>query len=159
MKVRSLNLVAISDEDLLLLRARLDAEMRKRRLAFSVGDVGEQLAIEYFRKTPGLPKLQLAPRGTKNMDAVSRNGERYSIKTICKGKKTGTIYPNREDKRTQLFEHLLIVRLSEDWTLSAIYQISWRQFVKIRLWDKQMNAWYVGCSEKTLGLATLIYKA
>jgi hypothetical protein len=48
------------DEDSVLLRASLRAEMRKRGIADSVGAVGEQLAIEHFRKTPGLPKLQLA---------------------------------------------------------------------------------------------------
>ena len=65
------SLAKFSDEDLLLLRAGLRAEMRKRGIADSVGAVGEQLAIEHFRKTPGLPKLQLAPRGTKNVHALS----------------------------------------------------------------------------------------
>ena len=86
-------LTKMSDEELLLLRADLRAEMRKRGIADSVGAVGEQLVIEHFRKTPGLPKLQLAPRGTKNVDALSRNGDRFSIKTVCEGSKTGTIYP------------------------------------------------------------------
>ena len=153
------NLSSSSDNELVTLRAALDVEMRKRKIAFSVGEIGERLVIEHFRGTPGLPKLQMAPRGTKNVDALSRNGERYSIKAICKGKKTGTVYPDREDKKKQLFEYLLIVRLNEDWTLNDIYQVAWARFEKIRLWDKQMNAWYVGCSEKTLSAATLIYKA
>ena len=98
--------------------------MRKRKIAFSVGEVGERLVIDHFRKTHGLPKLQLAQKGTKNVDANSRSGERYSIKTICSAKKTGTIYPDPADKNRQLFEYLLIVRLNEDWTLAAIYQIT-----------------------------------
>lgn len=53
-------LARMRDEELLLLRASLRAEMRKRGIADSVGAVGEQLAIEHFRKTPGLAKLQLA---------------------------------------------------------------------------------------------------
>ena len=88
-----IKLADLSDENLLLLRAGLRAEMRKRGIADSVGAVGEQLAIEHFRKTPGLPKLQLAPRGTKNVDALSRNGDRFSIKTICEGSKTGDHLP------------------------------------------------------------------
>lgn len=154
-----LELGSLSDSDLVILRAALETEMKKRGVAFSVGEVGEQLIIEYFRKTLGLPKLQLAQKGTKNVDANSRNGERYSIKTICNAKKTGTIYPDPEDKNKQLFEYLLIVRLNEDWTLAAIYQIPWEKFVKLRLWDKRMNAWYIGCSEKTLSSATLIFKS
>ena len=69
----------MTDAELVLLRAGLDAEMRKRGIAFSVGGVGERLVIEHFQKTSGLPKLQAAPRGTKNVDALSRNGDRYSI--------------------------------------------------------------------------------
>jgi len=70
--------------------------MRKRKLAFSVGEFGERLAIQYFQQTPGLPKLQPAPKGTKNVDALSRNGDRYSIKAICTAKKTGTVYPDTD---------------------------------------------------------------
>ncbi|MBI4028543.1 MAG: hypothetical protein HY360_26385 [Verrucomicrobia bacterium] len=152
------NLARMSDDELVLLRAGLDVEMQKRNIAFSVGAVGEQLAIEHFRKTSGLPKLQLAPRGTKNVDALSRNGDRYSIKAQCNAKKTGTIYPDSQDRNKQLFEFLLIVKLAEDWSLESIHQLPWSEFIKVRSWDKRMNAWYVGISTRTLGAATLIFK-
>lgn len=152
-------LVSMSDDELVLLRANLRAEMRKRGIADSVGIVGEQLAIEHFRKTPGLPKLQLAPRGTKNVDALSRNGDRFSIKTVCEGKKTGTVYPEPGDQDRQLFEYVLIVKLKEDWSLESIHQLGWAEFVKVRSWDKRMNAWYVAISARTLGAATLVFKA
>jgi hypothetical protein len=152
-------LSAMSNEELFFLRAALEVEMRQRKLAFSVGEYGERLAIEYFRRTPGMPKLQPAPRGTKNVDALSRNGDRYSIKAICNAKKTGTIYPDPEDKNKQLFEYLLIVRMKEDWSLQSIHQIPWAKFLEIRSWDKRMSAWYVGCSEKNLTAATAIYAA
>ena len=149
----------MSDEELLLLRAGLDVEMRKRKIAFSVGGVGERLAIQYFKTTPGLAKLQLAPPGTKNVDALSHRGDRYSIKTICNAKKTGTIYPDREDNDKQLFEFLLIVRLAANWSLEGICQLTWKDFLKVRSWDKRMNAWYVGCSTTTLRLATQVFPA
>lgn len=149
----------MSDEDLVLLRASLRAEMRKRKIADSVGAVGEQLTIEYFRKTPGMPKLQLAPPGTKNVDALSRNGDRFSIKTVCEGSKTGTVYPDPDDPDKQLFEYILIVLLDEDWTLKAIYKLAWPDFVKARSWDKRMNAWYVAISSRALGLAEVVFKA
>lgn len=133
--------------------------MRKRKLAFSVGEFGERLVIEHFRHTPNLPKLQPAPRGTKNVDALSRNGDRYSIKAICNAKKTGTIYPDPEDRNRQLFEYLLIVRMNNDWSLQSVHQLSWSQFVEIRSWDKRMNAWYVSCSEKNLLQVTAIHTA
>jgi hypothetical protein len=155
----SLDFTRMPDEWLVLIRCALDSEMRKRHLPFSVGAIGESLVIEYFRKTPGLPKLQSSPRGTKNIDALSRNGDRYSIKTVCNAKKTGTVYPDTEDREKQLFEYLLIVKLAEDWSLESIFQLPWSLFVKARSWDKRMNAWYVGISVRTLGLATKIYSA
>lgn len=149
----------MKDEDLVRLRARLDAEMRRRGIAFSVGEVGERLAIEYFALTPGLPKLQPAQRGTKNVDANSRRGERYSIKTICSARKTGTIYADSSDPDKQLFEYLLIVGLNEDWSLRTIHEFTWVDFVRARSWDARMNAWYVGCSATTLRQAKLVFSA
>jgi len=157
-KPMNLTLRLLSDSELVILRAALEIEMKKRKVAFSVGEVGERLAIEHYRKTPGLPKLQSAPKGTKNVDALSRGGDRYSIKTIRNTNDTGTSDPDAEDKTKQLLEYLIIVRLDENLSLCSIHQIPWQKFVELRLWDKRMNAWYIGCSEKTLSLATLIYK-
>ena len=148
----------LTDQELILLRASLRAEMRGRKIPDSVGAVGEQLAIEHYGKTPGLPKLQLAPRGTKNVDALSRNGDRFSIKTICEGSKTGTVYPEPDDRDKQLFEHLLIVRLAQDWSLQSLHKLAWVDFLKVRSWDKRMNAWYVAISARTLGAAKVIFK-
>lgn len=47
-KPRAQPLLRMSDDELMLLRGSLDAEMRRRGLAFSVGEIGERLAIEYF---------------------------------------------------------------------------------------------------------------
>ncbi|MCK4789000.1 MAG: hypothetical protein KAV87_34990 [Desulfobacteraceae bacterium] len=143
----------LSDEELFCLRAALEVEMRHRGVAFSIGDIGEKLAIDYFNSTSGLPNLKAAPTGTKNVDALSRNGEQYSIKTQWKAKKTGTIYPDNSNKNKQLFEYLLIVHLNDKLALKEIYEFSWEQFVKARSWDKRMNAWYIGCSNKNLQLA------
>jgi hypothetical protein len=150
-------LTQLRDEELLSLRAKLDSELRRRKLAFSVGDVGESLAIAYFRDTPGLPALQLATPGTKNVDALSRNGERYSIKTLLNAKKTGTVYPDRDKPEKQLFEYMLVVRLATDWSLAAIYQFSWNDFVSVRSWDRRMSAWYLGCSVTTLKRGTQLF--
>jgi hypothetical protein len=148
---------SMSNDEVLLLRAIVRNEMRRRGMADSVGAVGEQLAIEHFRKTAGLPKLTSASRGTKNVDANSNRGERYSIKTICDAKKTGTIYPESDDSEKQLFEYILIVKLADDWSLKAIHQLSWSDFVRVRAWDKRMNAWYVPISARTLSTSKLIF--
>jgi hypothetical protein len=146
----------VSDNELISLRARLESEMRRRNISFSVGDIGEQLVIDHFISTPGLPNLMRAPRGTKNVDALSRDGDRYSIKTIWKAKKTGTVYPDPADKNKQLFEFILIAQLDDQWRIRTINQLTWKDFVSVRSWDKRMNAWYVSCSVRTLRKAQVV---
>jgi hypothetical protein len=146
-------LAVLSDDQLIQLRATVEAEMKMRGLEYDVGRFGEQLAISFFNGTPTCPNLLLAPAGTKNVDALSRDGERYSIKTICRGRKTGTVYPDVENRDKQLFEHLLIVKLTDRWELEQIYQIEWQQFLAVRAWDKRMNAWYVPYTAKITSTA------
>lgn len=148
----------VSDNELISLRARVETEMRRRNISFSVGDIGEQLVIDYFNATPGLPNLMRAPRGTKNVDALSRDGDRYSIKTIWKAKKTGTVYPDPADKNKQLFEFILIAQLDDQWRLRRINQLTWKQFVSIRSWDKRMNAWYISCSYRTMDKTNTLFR-
>lgn len=131
--------------------------MRKRGITDSVGGIGEELAIEYFKKTPGLPKLTPASRGTKNVDANSNRGERYSIKTVCAGSKTGTVYSDDGDHERQLFECMIIVKLTSEWVLESIHQLSWSEFVSARSWDKRMNAWYVAFNERALSHGKKIF--
>ena len=149
---RKIQFDQFSDEDLVLLRARLETEMKRRGVAYSIGDIGETLVVKHFTKTSDLPNLQLAPTGTKNVDALSRNGDRYSMKIIRDGRKTGTIYPDDHDPDKQLFEYLVIAKLSDDLSLQAVYEFTWQQFLKARSWDKRMSAWYIGCSVERLAM-------
>jgi hypothetical protein len=151
------DLKKLEDGQLLLLRASVDAEMRRRNLGFSVGEIGEQLAIEYFNSQKKLPKLQRSPRGSKNVDALSRDGNRYSIKTIQRAKKTGTVYPNTARPDDQLFEYLLLVVIDDLYGLRSIYRIAWESFVELRAWDKRMSAWYFPVTQTRLQKAELIY--
>ena len=146
------HLQAMGDADLVTLRASLHGEMKRRGLAISVGQVGEKLAIAFFNGTAGRSNLVEAPPGTQNVDALSRKGDRYSIKSVMDARKTGTVYPDADPEK-QLFEYLLIVKINPDWTLDAIYEFDWKTFVACRSWDKRMNAWYVGFAAKTLARA------
>ena len=84
------------DNDLWLLFAESKFELKERNLIRTsnvVGERGEQIAIDFYSNTPNLPKLQAAPESTQNIDAISINGERYSVKTITiPGKTTGVFY-------------------------------------------------------------------
>ena len=146
-------LADLSDAELLRVRAGVAAELKRRGLACNVGQAAETLAIAYYNSTRGRPNLQSAPVGTQNVDALSRKGDRYSIKGILGGRKTGTVYPDREDREKQLFEYMLVVQIDEDWQLLSIHEFDWRTFCEVRSWDSRMNAWYVGLATKTLAKA------
>lgn len=156
--VAKLNLEKKHDDELISFRIQLDKEFKKRGLKFSVGDIGELIAIKHFNSTAGLSNLLKSPTGTKNVDALSRNGERYSVKTIKDGSKTGTIYPNSENDKTQLFEFILVVILNDDYELQSLHRFSWKQFVKIRQWDKTMNAWYIPKTIKAFQTGECLYE-
>ncbi|MCL6284117.1 hypothetical protein M3P21_11310 [Ruegeria sp. 2012CJ41-6] len=147
------DLTHLPDDELLQLRAAVEVQMRARGLALTVGAVGEKLVIDLFNVTPGCPNLLAAPTGTANIDAISRKGERYSIKTVCKGKKTGTVYPDADAPDKQLFEFILVVKLNDDWTLDRVYEFDWDGFIANRSWDKRMNAWYLPASARVLARA------
>lgn len=147
----------LSNEALLSLRLQIDAEMTDRGLTLNVGQLGEILALHYFNNTPGLPKLIDAPKGAKNVDALSRDGDRYSIKTALRAKKTGTIYPDDENRNKQLFEFLLVVQITPNYQLDSVYRYSWDTFVKARAWDKRMNAWYLPISKKKLAMGEQLF--
>jgi len=150
------DLKKLNDEELVTLRANIETELNKRGISFKVGEVGEKLVISFFNSKPGLPNLLQAPVGAKNVDALSRDGERYSIKTFMKAKKTGTVYPDEMDRDKQLFEYLVVARLDTNYQLFAIYRYPWDDFIRLRAWDRRMNAWYLPLSKKNLDVAEVI---
>ena len=99
------------------------------------GELGEHYAVEYYTNTPNLPKLQAAPPSTRNIDAISTSGERYSIKTISGNNKvTGVFYglnnPDDEQIDSQKFEYLLIIILNDNFGLEKILELTWVKFLK-----------------------------
>jgi hypothetical protein len=153
-----IDLEKLSNDQIISFRIELEKELKGRGIKFSPGDIGEKLAIAFFNTKAGLDNLQKTSTGTKSVDAVSRKGDRYSIKTIKEGAKSGTIYPDPNKPNKQLFEYLLLALLDEEFELKSLHRFSWKQFMKIKLWDKTMNAWYVSKSKNTLTHGEEIYK-
>lgn len=158
-----MNLSDIEDTKLIHLYGELIVEMKKRKIIRTkniVGEVGEYLAINYYNKTHGLPKLQESPISTKSIDAISNKGQRYTIKTIT-GKTTGVFYglnaPNEEVLQEQLFEYLIIISLNEEYDLKQIIELTWEQFLKYKKWHSRMNAWNISINRELLSEARIIY--
>jgi hypothetical protein len=125
-----------------------------------VGDLGEYLVVDYFCKTPNLPNLSLAEAGTENIDAISKKGERYSIKSTS-GKTTGVFYglnPLGNEKVDEVkFEYVIIVIFNEVYQMEKIIQLDWGQFLSFKSWHSRMNAWNLNITKKLIDESKLIY--
>jgi len=154
-----------NDDDIWNIFAYASKELKKRGLVRTrniVGERGEFLAIETYNNIPGMPNLQAAPEGTQNVDALSRKGERYSIKTISEpGRLTGVFYGcgNIDDKTPpeKKFEYAIVVIIDSDFKLKKMLEISWEQFLKLRKWHKTMRAWNLSVSKDFVSVAKKIY--
>jgi hypothetical protein len=157
---------ACSDEEIWNLFAHLHSLLKSRGLVRTrniVGERGEFLAIATYNSKPGLPKLQAAPKGTQNVDALSRKGDRYSIKTISESaSKTSVFYGlgNSEDSNLpeKKFEFVIIVILDKNFQLKKMMELSWEQALKFRRWDSRIRAWNLCVTKELLATAKIIFQ-
>ena len=162
--MKKINLEELSNEELWLGYADIQQELRRRGLVRTnnmVGERGEFLAIETYNSTNGLPNLQAAPEGTQNVDALSRKGERYSIKTISEpGSTTGVFYGlgEKDDKEAceKKFEYVIIVQLYKNYRPKRIIELTWIQFLKFKKWHSTMRAWNLNVTKSLLSDAKII---
>jgi hypothetical protein len=154
----------LDNEALWLLYADAEQELKERNLVRTrniVGERGEFLAIDMYKSTSGLVNLQAAPEGTQNIDAISRNGERYSIKTVTFPSTTTGVFHgmgniNNDDVHEKRFEYLIIVQLYKNYRPKLILELTWNQFLKLKKWHKTMNAWNINITKKLISEARVI---
>lgn len=155
----------LSDDDLCRSYGHIISILKERGIIRSknvVGDLGEHLAIKHYCNTAGLPNLQPAPPGTQNVDALSRQGERYSIKSTTSSS-TGVFYglnePENGELDVQMFEHVIIVVFDENYSIERINELTWVDFLKYKRWQSRMKAWYIGITNELLENTKTIYVA
>ena len=159
----NINLESMSTEDIIELYSSSIKELKKREVIRTknvIGELGEYLSIQYYNNTPGLPNLQSAPIGTQNIDAISRNGERYSIKSTSTNL-TGVFYGleplNSEKEDAQKFEYVIICKFDEDYQLKEILEMDWNTFIENKRWHSRMNAWNLNLTKKLRNECKIIY--
>ncbi len=139
-------------------RLRQLGEIRSKNIT---GDRGEQITISHYSATNGLPKLQMAPPSTKNIDAISTQGDRYSIKTVSWPNKTTSLFhgygtPNKPIKDKK-FEYLIIVVI-DAYQPKLIAELTWEDFYDLKRWHSTMNAHNISLSKAVMSKARIIYK-
>lgn len=159
----NIDLANLKDDELIAVYAGTVRQLRERKIIRTkniLGDLGERIAINFFNSKSGLPNLQDAPIGTQNIDAISRNGERYSIKSTT-GATTGVFYGLPEKDSTEIpmqkFEYVLIVKFNENYELEKIIQIDWKTFLKYKKWHSTMKAWNLTLTNALIKDAEIIF--
>ena len=162
--MKKINTGELNNEELWIGYADLQQELKKRGLVRTnniVGERGEFLAIETYNSISGLPNLQAAPEGTQNVDALSRKGERYSIKTVSEpGSTTGVFYGigEKDDQGIpeKKFEYVIIVQLYKSYLPKRILELDWNNFLKHKKWHSTMRAWNLSVTKALLQDARVI---
>lgn len=157
---------ALPDEEIWTLYAYVSLKLKERNLIRTrnvVGERGEFLTIKIYNETAGLSKLQAAPEGTKNIDAISREGERYSIKTISESSTvTGVFYglgDKEEQSPTKIFEYVVVVVIDKYYKPKLVLELDWEIFLKFKRWHSTMQAWNLNVTRELISSAKTIFKA
>ena len=156
----------LTDEELIQVYPALLKELKNRGIIRTnnlVGELGEHFVISHYNSDPSLPNLQLAPESTQNVDALSRNGERYAVKTIKgKSRTTGVFYGlnDIEDigEEKQKFEYAIVVKLDEDLAVEKILELDWKTFLKHKKWHSRMKAWNLNYTNVLIKAGKIVCK-
>jgi len=125
-----------------------------------VGELGEHYAVDFYNNSPKLPNLSFAPPGVQNIDALSRNGEIYSIKTVSSRRgTTGSFWdPESIIRNEQKFHYLLIVIIDNSYSLDMILELTWDDFFEYKKFNKRMNNFNISLTNKLMNSVKLIYE-
>ena len=153
-----------STEEIIQLYSGAIKELKRREVIRTnnvVGELGEYLAITHYNNTPGLPNLSPAPVCTENIDAISRKGDRYSIKSTS-NTTTGVFYGLEPEGSSipdkQKFEYVIICKFDDDYELETILELDWDTFLKNKHWHKRMTAWNLSLTRKLREQCKVIYE-
>jgi hypothetical protein len=157
------NLETYSIMELLSLYSKILKQLKHRKVIRSknlVGDFGEYIAIDLYNKTPHLPRLQSAPIGTKNIDAISVKGERYSIKSTS-GRVTGVFHgfknPEGGKEDEKKFEYVIVVIFNNDFELAKILELNWDQFIQYKRWHSTVRAWNIPITKSLIENSKIVF--
>lgn len=139
-------------------------EMRTKNLIRTknvTGDLGEYLVVDYYTKTKGLPKLQFAPTSTKNIDAISTGGDRYSIKCTTTNT-TGSFWGIQKDaafsETKPLFEYVVIIKLDKSYRMELMLELSWETFFKHKRWRSRIKAYQLTITTALIEDSKVIFR-
>ncbi len=137
-------------------------ELRRRNVIRTkniTGELGEYYVVQHYNNTPNQTNLFLPGPGVKNIDVLSRKGERYSIKTISGTNKTTGSFWNPESIKNneKTFEYLIVCILDDYYTLKMILELTWNDFMKFKKYNKRMNNYQISVTQKLIDEVKIVY--
>ena len=137
-------------------------ELKRRGVVRSrntVGDLGEYYTIETYKNNSSLPSLSIAPPGVRNVDALSRKGEIYSIKTITsRTGTTGSFWdPKSIERNEKKFDYLIIVILNNNYTVDLILELTWNQFFEKKSYNRRMDNYNISVTKSLINESKIIH--
>ncbi|WP_410495520.1 hypothetical protein QTL86_16760 [Cellulosilyticum sp. ST5] len=164
MELKNINFEDFSTMDMVELYSKIIKTLKARgvmRTKNFIGEVGEHIVIDYYNNTPSLDNLLATEIGTKGIDAVSRKGKRYTIKSVSSNA-TSVFYglepPDSDKPDEKLFEYVVICLFDNDYGLKGIYELTWEQFQVHKRWHPTMQGWKLQLNRSLLADAKTIYK-
>lgn len=158
-----MNFDKLNDKELINVYGIWLEELKKRNIIKSnnvVGEIGQFLAINYYNSNETLPNLCSTDNISPSIDALSNDGNRYSIKTTT-GKVTSVFYgfnePDSSNRQVKPFEYVIVVILNKDYSLSKIIELDYKTFMNFKKWNNSMSAWNLPITEKLLNEANIIF--
>ena len=155
----AIDLKNLNDEELIQIYPDLINELKNRDIIRTnniVGELGEYFAVKIFNETTNLPKLQMAPPNTENVDALSTKGKRYAIKSTSSNN-TGVFASITIDQQEPSFEYLLVLRW-DNYQVKSLLQFSWEQFVQYRKIKRPENKYHFSLNNRIIKEADIIYE-
>ena len=108
-----------------------------------------------------MPNLSPAPVGAENIDAISRKGDRYSIKSTSNNT-TGVFYgleePESDKVDRQKFEYVIICKFDDNYELQTVLEMDWNTCLKNKRWNSRIHAWNLSLTKKLYEQCKVVYK-
>lgn len=96
--------------------------------------------------------MAAAPSGTENIDAISRKGDRYSIKSISKNV-TG-VFSGLQENGSLIEDER---KFDDNCALQTIFEMDWNTFQRNKKWYSRMKAWNLTLSKAVCSECKVIY--
>ena len=157
-----LDLKKYTGEQLIGLYSEILQELKGRgiiRTRNLLGEFGEYIAESTYKQAKDLPTIKLVDAGVKNYDAISRSGERYSIKSTSSkgtGMFTGLVLDENHEPIEKYFDYVIICRFDEFFALKCIYELDWQMFLKHKHWNSTLNNLYLPINKALIADAKII---